>query len=108
MKGSLKIGTFAGIGVFVHWTFWLLIGWILVTGLVGGQAFAATWLQVAFILALFGCVVLHEFGHAYACKRYGGEVREMGALWIFFTPCLFCNVSDAWLLPSRWRRRAAS
>ncbi len=46
----------------------------------------------------------HEFGHGLACKRYGGEVHEMGALWIFFTPCLYCNVSDAWLLAKRWPR----
>ncbi len=48
--------------------------------------------------------VFHEFGHGLACKRYGGDVHEMGALSIFFTPCFYCNVSDAWLLPSRWKR----
>ena len=52
--------------------------------------------------------ICHEFGHGLACKRYGGEVREMGALWIFLTPCLFCNVSDAWLFASRWRRLLVS
>ncbi len=47
---------------------------------------------------------IHEFGHGLACKRYGGEVHEMGLLYMFFTPCFFCNVSDAWLLKSRWQR----
>ncbi|QEG40744.1 efflux RND transporter periplasmic adaptor subunit [Roseimaritima ulvae] len=57
-----------------------------------------------FWLTIIAITILHEFGHGLACKRYGGEVHEMGALWIFFTPCLYCNVSDAWLLPSRWQR----
>ena len=48
--------------------------------------------------------IAHEYGHGLACKRYGGQVPEMGLLWIFFTPCFFCNVSDAWLLSSRWQR----
>lgn len=60
-------------------------------------------LAVAWITSI-AVTICHEFGHGLACKRYGGEVREMGALWIFLTPCLFCNVSDAWLLSCRWRR----
>lgn len=53
---------------------------------------------------LAGVKVLHEFGHGLACKRFGGEVHELGAMLLVFTPCLYCNVSDAWLLPSRWQR----
>lgn len=60
------------------------------------------------LLTTIVVTVCHEFGHGLACKRYGGEVHEMGALWIFFTPCLFCNVSDAWLFSSRWRRLLVS
>ncbi|RKY27101.1 MAG: hypothetical protein DRP79_03815 [Planctomycetota bacterium] len=40
--------------------------------------------------------VIHEMGHAYTCKHYGGEVHEMGLLFLVLTPCLFTNVSDAW------------
>ncbi|MEO8496018.1 MAG: efflux RND transporter periplasmic adaptor subunit [Planctomycetota bacterium] len=68
----------------------------------GWRTFALAWLTTIAI------TIRHEFGHGLACKRYGGEVREMGALWIFFTPCLFCNVSDAWLFASRWRRLLVS
>lgn len=68
----------------------------------GWRTFALAWLTTIAI------TICHEFGHGLACKRYGGEVREMGALWIFFTPCLFCNVSDAWLFASRWRRLLVS
>src|SRR5262245_15761001 len=62
------------------------------------------WLWLAAVL----CVtkVIHEFGHGLACKRFGGECHEMGLMLLVFTPCLYCNVSDAWMLKSRWRRAA--
>ncbi len=48
--------------------------------------------------------VIHEFGHGLSCKHYGGEVHEMGFLFLCFSPCLYCNVTDAWLLPNKWHR----
>lgn len=50
--------------------------------------------------------VLHELGHALTLKRMGGECHEMGVMLLVFTPCLYCNVSDAWMLPSKWQRAA--
>ncbi len=41
-------------------------------------------------------VTLHEFGHAYACKAFDGEVNEMGFMIIYFQPAFYCNVNDAW------------
>ena len=62
----------------------------------------AFWLAVA-----IGAVkVLHELGHALACKHFGGECHEMGLMLLVFAPCLYCNVSDSWLLKSRWKRIA--
>jgi putative peptide zinc metalloprotease protein len=52
--------------------------------------------------------VLHEMGHALACKHFGGECHELGVMLLLFTPCLYCNVSDAWLLPRKWQRIAIS
>ncbi len=46
--------------------------------------------------------VLHEFGHGMACKHFGGECHEMGVMVLVLTPCLYCNVSDSWLLPNKW------
>ena len=60
------------------------------------------WLAVA----LGAVKVLHELGHALACKHYGGECHEMGLMLLFFSPCLYCNVSDAWMLPGKWQRAA--
>jgi putative peptide zinc metalloprotease protein len=60
---------------------------------------------VAYLWAALGIVkVIHEFGHGLSCKAFGGEVHEMGALFLVFSPCLYCNVSDAWTLPSKWKR----
>ena len=50
--------------------------------------------------------VLHEFGHGLTCKHFGGECHEMGIMILVLTPCLYCNVSDSWMLPSKWHRAA--
>ncbi len=61
-----------------------------------------------FAVALAGCKILHELGHALACKHYGGRCHEIGVMLLVFTPCLYANVSDAWMLPSKWQRMAIS
>jgi putative peptide zinc metalloprotease protein len=48
--------------------------------------------------------ILHEFGHGLSCKKFGGEVHEMGFMLLVFSPALYCNVTDAWMLPNRWHR----
>lgn len=58
--------------------------------------------------ALAGVKVLHELAHAFTCKRFGGRCHEIGLMFLVFTPCLYCNVTDAWMLRSRWRRIAIS
>jgi putative peptide zinc metalloprotease protein len=64
---------------------------------------------LAYLWLSFGLVkVLHELGHALCCKRMGAEVQEMGVVFLFFFPTLYCNVSDCWLLPSKWKRMAVS
>ena len=70
----------------------------------GFEAFfaAQNWLLLAITLA--ATKVLHEFGHGLACKRFGGECHEMGVMLLVGTPCLYCNVTDAWMIPSKWRR----
>ncbi|MEN0111694.1 MAG: hypothetical protein AAF805_13330, partial [Planctomycetota bacterium] len=56
------------------------------------------------ILAVVIAKSWHEFGHAVACRRMGAECHEAGVLLLAFTPCLYCDASDAWTLPQRWRR----
>lgn len=48
--------------------------------------------------------LLHEFAHGLSCKHFGGQVREIGFLLIYFMPAFFCNISDAWLFPQKSRR----
>lgn len=62
----------------------------------------------AFLLAaVLGVTkVFHEFGHGLTCKHFGGECHEMGIMVLVLTPCLYCNVSDSWMLPSKWARAA--
>jgi putative peptide zinc metalloprotease protein len=52
--------------------------------------------------------VVHEFGHAIACFRYGINVREMGVLMYFFQPCAYCNISNAWMESSLKKRLVVS
>jgi putative peptide zinc metalloprotease protein len=65
---------------------------------------AQNWLLMAGVL----CVtkIIHEFGHGMSCKHFGGECHEMGIMFLVLTPCLYCNVSDSWMLPNRWHRAA--
>ncbi|MBI1796030.1 MAG: HlyD family efflux transporter periplasmic adaptor subunit [Candidatus Eisenbacteria bacterium] len=49
-------------------------------------------------------VVIHELGHGYAVKHFGGKVDRLGFLFMFGLPCMFCNTSDSHLFPN-WRHR---
>jgi Zn-dependent protease/predicted transcriptional regulator len=80
MKWSLKLGSFAGIRVYVHWTFVLLLGWILFSYVGQGHDWAEAWRGVGFIVALFGCVLLHEFGHALTAKHYDIRTKDITLL----------------------------
>jgi biotin carboxyl carrier protein len=44
-------------------------------------------------------IVIHELGHGYTCKFFGGQVHEIGAMLLYFEPAFFCNVNDAWTFP---------
>ncbi len=67
------------------------------------QFFAADrWLILAATMAIVK--VIHEFGHGLSCKKFGGECHEIGFMLLVFTPCLYCNVSDSWMLPNKWKR----
>jgi putative peptide zinc metalloprotease protein len=63
---------------------------------------ADKWMYLGITMA--AVKVLHEFGHGLSCKKFGGECHEMGIMFLVFTPCLYCNVSDSWMLPNKWQR----
>lgn len=70
MSWSFPIGRLFGSELRVHATFFLLLLWIGISAAVAGGAQAAL-VNLAFILALFACVVAHEFGHALMARRFG-------------------------------------
>ena len=80
MKWSWKLGRFAGIDVYMHATFLLLIGWIALSHWLQARSLAATLSGVGFILALFVCVILHEYGHALTARRFGIRTRDITLL----------------------------
>lgn len=80
MRWSLRIATVADIGIFVHWTFVLIIAWVVMVFLVQGQGILAAAEGVLFVLALFACIVLHELGHALTARRYDISTRDITLL----------------------------
>ena len=80
MKWSWRLGQFAGIGVYVHATFLILVGWVALTHWMDGENVSHVVSGVVFILALFTCVLLHEFGHALAARRFGILTRDITLL----------------------------
>ena len=80
MSWSFRIGRIAGIDVYVHFTFFLLLAWIgLIHYLPEGNV-ADVAAGLVFILSLFGIVVLHELGHALTARRYGIRTRDITLL----------------------------
>lgn len=80
MKYSLSLGKILGIRVQIHWTFLILIAWIVFSNLSAGNTTEQTLWAVLFVLAIFLCVTLHEFGHALAARRYGIETQDITLL----------------------------
>jgi Zn-dependent protease len=80
MRWAFKIGRFAGIDVYVHATFFLLILWVVIVHWFAGHSLQAIASGVIFILVLFACVVLHEFGHALTARHYGISTKDITLL----------------------------
>lgn len=77
MGKSLGIGTYFGIPVKLHWTFFLLIPFILYTGISEEAGVEGILFMGIFVLLLFLCVTLHEYGHALMARRYGVSTRDI-------------------------------
>lgn len=77
MKRSLKIGSVAGIGIFLHWTFLLLVAAIFAYYYFQSQSLGAAASGIGLILAVFVCVILHELGHALTARRFGVPTRSI-------------------------------
>lgn len=80
MKKALLLGKIAGIKVQIHWSFLLLIVWVVFIGIMGSLSTAGILWNIFFVLVLFGCVVLHELGHAITAQRFNIQTEQITLL----------------------------
>src|SRR5436190_7411434 len=80
MGWSWRIGRIAGIDVYVHFTFLLLLGWVALSHYLAHGDLWEAMSGLVFILALFAIVVLHELGHALTARHYGIRTRDITLL----------------------------
>src|ERR1043166_6120961 len=80
-NGSFRLFRLAGIDVYVHWL-WILFAVLRLSGQIGGFLgdYSSPIWKVAEYLSLFLIVLMHEFGHALACRSVGGEANQI-ILW---------------------------
>lgn len=79
-RGSLSLGRIAGIPIFVHWSFLLIIIYFTFTAWRSGENVYGIFTHLALMMSVFGCVLLHELGHALAARRYGIPTSDITLL----------------------------
>lgn len=77
MRGSLKLFTWFGIPVHIHWTFGLIFVYAIWIGYDNNLNVSGTLWLMGFFIALFLCVLLHEYGHSLTARRYGVETKDI-------------------------------
>lgn len=80
MKWSWRVGSIAGIALYVHATFVLLLAWVAIGEYQSSHSASSALNGVVFVIAVFGTVVLHELGHALTARRYGIKTRDITLL----------------------------
>lgn len=80
MRGSHKIARIAGIDVKVHWTFLILLGWFFFSYYRETSQVESGLYGIGFVLAVFACVIAHEYGHALMARKYGIRTRDITLL----------------------------
>jgi putative peptide zinc metalloprotease protein len=104
---------------FFRWLFTLpaLVLWVLLMGAAGAVVVGRSGELSSPVLtmldgnnvymlfaALIGLKIIHEFGHAYACRAFGGHVPEMGMFLVMFTPLAYVDATDSWTFSKTHRR----
>jgi Zn-dependent protease/CBS domain-containing protein len=80
MSWSWKLGRIAGIPVYVHWTFSILIAWVVVNSWLKSGDVGSVAVAVGFMIAVFTCIVFHELGHALTARRFGVRTSDITLL----------------------------
>ena len=76
-QNSLALFSFKGIKVLMHWSFPLLIVWVIISSLGAGMDARHIFQQILYVLVVFCCVVMHEFGHALTALHFGIRTRNI-------------------------------
>jgi len=74
---SISLGKVFGIPISIHWTFWILVLWIIISGLTQGETAVELIWHILFIFCVFICIGLHELGHALTARRYGIQTKQI-------------------------------
>jgi Zn-dependent protease/predicted transcriptional regulator len=77
MKSSLKLITIRGISVYIHFTFYFLVLWLLVIDIASGMKLSQVLWSMLFLVAIFVCITLHEYGHAIVASQFGINARKI-------------------------------
>jgi len=114
--------TLAWMYPYLAWMFWRPLFWTMITFVVTAwlmlganfdefqsrlpefQSFFG-WPNLIYLWVTLGAAkIIHEFGHGLSCHHYGGECHEMGVMLLVFSPCLYCDVTDSWMMKNKWHR----
>lgn len=76
-ESAWHVGTFAKIPVKIHWSFVLILVYVASTAASQGSGWMEITIEICFVLTMFLCVVLHEFGHALTAKQYGIQTEDI-------------------------------
>lgn len=77
MNGTITLAIFRKIPLKIHWSFGLLVLFVIYTSINKEMTMAQSYWFGGYFLALFTCVVLHEYGHAYAAEKFGIKTRDI-------------------------------
>ncbi len=80
MKGSWRIARLAGIDIGVHWSFSFIILWVIIQGVSKDRDLQNTLFVLAGVLLVFGCIILHELGHAFMALSLNVKVKNITLL----------------------------
>lgn len=80
MRGSWKIGTFFGIGVYLHFTFLILLAFLTWAEYSASGSLVVALGTLAFFIAFFICLVMHEYGHALTARAFDVNTRDITLL----------------------------
>lgn len=76
-KFALYLGSIGGTELYVHWTFMLFALWVFVSSYRAQDNWNEALLSLGFLLSVFACITLHEFGHILTASKYGCPTRNI-------------------------------